>query len=171
MSNYNINGFGGVRFSYGLLIATFPYSFGTAIPTPEYDTIQNANSKIFYRFLGQRYSVDVELYSIETDMYKQVLNLKAILNAAMAANSGITIEPGYSADNDNNFSIENMMWESPFNIENLVRKEGLQRIKLKFKAQELVDTMTSFVNAGESTWVDGLGNTIVDGNDNTIIWR
>jgi len=170
MANYNINGFGGVRFSYGSLIATFPYSFGTAIPTPEYDVIQNANRKVFYRYLGERYRVETELYSIETDMHQQVENLITILNTAMAANSGITIEPGYSTDNANNFSLENMMWESPFNIENLVRREGLQRIKLKFKAQELIDTMSSFANAGENNWIDDSANNMVDDAGNQLIF-
>ena len=172
MTNYNVNGFGGVRLGYaGYNSAVFPYSFNDITYSPVIDKIENANNKIFYRFRGYRKIVKVELYSVDDNMYQQIQNLIAVLNTSMSDNSGIYITMHWASSNNTNILLSDMLWNSDFSLEDLLRLEGAQKIKLDFISQELCNVIPSFVNAPVRGWIDQDDDTLVDGAGNTIVFR
>jgi len=171
MSNFNIQGFGGIRFAYGDYTATFSYSFGQVSYEPEFDRITNANRKIYSRFAGFRPTVECRLISAEDDMYIQVQNLINIINSSLAANAGITIYPEYSSTNNNNLTLTGMLYNSDFKLEDIVKREGIQGLSLEFIADELIDSIPLFANSGIYLWVDESDNQFVDESGNTFIFE
>ena len=158
MANYNVQGFGGVRFSYGNNIATFPYGFGEIAWSPEFQETVNPSKKIFRKKLGWRARVECRIISAEDGMYEQIQALITILNESFSANAGITIEPEYAVSNNNNLSLSNMLFNSDYSLEDIVKREGVQAITVKFIAQELLDDISIFVNATHNNRVTSLGD-------------
>ena len=58
-----------------------------------------------------------------------------------------------------------------FSLEDLLRLEGAQKIKLDFISQELCNVIPSFVNAPVRGWIDQDDDTLDDGAGNTIVFR
>lgn len=172
MDNYNVLGFGGVRFVYTPYgtTATFPYSFGTVSFEPEFTELKNPNKKIFRRFDGYRIICDVILYSVDSNSYQELQTLIFLINQAQSTNSGLYIYPNYSADNAINLRLDGMLLDSDFGLLNLAKREGLQKLELEFISEELISSIPSFVNAPEQTFVTESGDTIVDSDGNTIIF-
>ena len=171
MANYNVHGFGGVKFEYGLLTAEFPYGFGQAEWKRIVTRIQNSNYKIFERFEGHRPVVSCKLISAVGEEYVQVQNLINIINSASAANSGITIYPKWTDGANANLTLTGMLFDSDFSIEDLARREGIQGLELDFIRDELVSTIPNSANAGSSFWAVQTDDTVIDGKGNSIIWR
>jgi hypothetical protein len=161
MSNYNVWGFGGVRFSYGGVTATFPYGKGQLSYSPEYGEIMNPSKKIFRKFYGLRANIEANIISAEDNMYAQIQALQTILNASLLANAGITIEPEYASTNNNNLSLTGMLYTGDYKLEDIVKREGIQGIVVKFYAQELVGSMPNLVNGETNSRVTSLGDVRV----------
>ena len=167
--NYNVMGFGGVKFELSVFEATFALSFGEVTFEPVFDSVQNGNKKIFRRFEGYRPVVDVNLYNIQDDDYKQMRGLITIVNLSNRSNTGITIYPEYSVDNDTNLSLSGMFLDSDFMLEDLVRREGLQAVKLSFTADTLIQNIPNWTNAtAEYIVTDDDYEIVTDGGDSLI---
>ena len=170
MANYNVHGFGGVKFEYGWLTAEFPYGFGQAEWKRIVTRIQNSNYKIFERFEGHRPVVSCKLISAVGEEYIQFQRLITIINSANANNEGITIYPKWTERMDT-LTLTQMLFDSDFSIEDLARREGIQGLELDFIRDELVSTIPNSANAGSSFWAVQTDDTVIDGKGNSIIWR
>jgi len=171
MSNYNVMGYGGIRIGgQGVDTAIFPNSWNEITYSPVIDSVKNGNGKIFYRFKGYRRIVECELFSITSGMYMMVQNLIATINSSMATNTPIYINMKWATGNTY-LSLADMLLDSDFTLEDLVRVEGNQKVKLKFISQNLYQTIPSWTNAPQNTWVNEDDDIIVDGNENTLIFK